>query len=175
MLNEFSKTFEKSITNISYLMHLIVITYLIIPNELLTLAKKLSIYLPILPFTHHDYLLYYQVLCTLAVITFVVSHFGLIPKETTVLSVIYSSCSIYTCILFIVVQENYLKFSKDSLEWVATLFKLAAQSKNLVINFSVLSIIIAHFLGLLLMLLSISGCLNDLKKLPLSLFFQKYF
>lgn len=150
-ITKFNKELEDSVLNLNYSMYIIVFTYLIIPNDFMKLVNKLTIYLPKLPFEIKDYLLYYQVICVLTVVTFVISNFGLINTNTTTQNVIYSLCNIYTCILFIFLIENHSKIPWQNI----------FHPNNWIINGCIIAIIIFHYIIFVGTLTSIMDHLNN--------------
>lgn len=115
MLSTITKLNQKlnsSITNLYYFMILLFFTYLIIPTEFIEVFEKLSIYIPILPYTLYDYIQFYQIVCTLTVVTFLISKYALHTSQETIPIIIYTTSSAYTFLLLVVVNGN--KLHEDS-------------------------------------------------------------
>lgn len=147
----FNEKLERSLSNLNYSMFLIVFTYLVIPTDFMRLVHKLVPYFPKLPFCFNDYLLGYQVICVLTVITFIISNYGLISTDTTAQTTIYCLSSLYTCVLFITLSNNHLYHSSF---WDS--FSVIFSSHNWFINICIIAIIAFHvviFMGALVSIL----------------------
>ena len=154
-ITKFNKELGDSVLNLNYLLYLIVFTYLIIPNYFTKLTNKFVIYLPKLPFEFNDYLLCYQVICVLTVVTYIISNFGLKTSDKTVKTVIYSLCSIYTCILFIFLSGNQLYSPKNNFQTLWNRYSIVFHHNNLIINISIILIISLHLFYACIILCSI--------------------
>lgn len=153
-ITKFNKELEDAVLNLNYSMYIIVFTYLVIPTDFMKLVNKLAIYLPKIPFEIKDYLLYYQVICVLTIVTFVISNFGLINTDTTTQNVIYSLCNIYTCILFICLIENHSKIPWQNI----------FHPNNWIINGCIILVITFHIVIFIGTLNSIMNHLNNFFK-----------
>lgn len=74
IIDKLNERLDSSLTDLYYFMILLFSTYLIIPAELMIVLNKLSVYIPNLPYTFSDYIQFYQIICTLTVVTFLVSN-----------------------------------------------------------------------------------------------------
>lgn len=155
----------KSISNISYFLYLIIFTYLIIPSQLSSIISKLIPYLPETTSSLVDYIFYYQCLCALTIVTFIITNFALINSDTSIKNLIFSSCSIYTCLLVIYyIYQSQLK----------QIFSLL-HANNYVLSictFVILAIHLVYFLSIIGQLLI---AIKDFFTMNKNLFFYKYF
>lgn len=159
------QTLGKSISNISYFLYLIVFTHLIIPSQLSNIISKLIPYLPKVTLNLNDYIFYYQCLCVLTIVTFIITNFALINSDTTIKNLIYSSCSIYTCLL--VIYYIY----QSQLEHILNLL----HANNYILIFCTFVILIFHLGCFLLVIGQLLIAIKDFFTMNKNLFFYKYF